>query len=76
VGGFVTVAGAGDQLVPFLDEQLQVAMDVGLKLDDGLGREGVRDDLPLPCVVGPVAGVEQTALDADERIVEGAVRFR
>jgi hypothetical protein len=46
-------------------------VDVGLELDDGLGGEDVRNDLPLARVVGPVACVEQAALDADEDIVEG-----
>jgi len=76
VGGPVAVGGRGNEVVPLLDEELEVAVDVGLELDDGLGGEGVRDDLPLAGVVRPVARVEDAALDADEGVVEGAVACR
>ena len=55
-----------------LDEKFEVAVDVGLELEDRLGREGMGDNLALAGVLGAVAGVEETALDADEGVVEGA----
>jgi hypothetical protein len=57
------------------DELLEVAVDVGLELDDGLGGEGVGYDLPLAGVVGAVSGGEDATLDADEGIVERPFEF-
>jgi hypothetical protein len=72
VGCFVGVGGGGgsDELVPLLDEGFQVVVDVGLELGDGLGGEGMRDDFAFTCMFGSVAGVEESALDGDEGVVE------
>ena len=68
------VAGGGvllgfGQVGPFGDEHVEVGVDVLLELADGFRGEGVRDDLPFAGVFGAVAGVEETALDADECVV-------
>ena len=65
----IGVGGPGD-LVPLVDEQLQVLLDVGLELEHGLGRKGVRYDLPLAGVLGPVPRVEEPAADRHEGVVE------
>jgi hypothetical protein len=44
-------------------------VDVLLELADGLGGEGVRDDLAFAGVFDAVARVEEAALDGDEGIV-------
>ena len=48
--------------------------NVGLKLEDALEGEDVRDDLALPRVILPIAGVEETSVDGHERIVEIALQ--
>ena len=48
-------------------------MDILLELADGLGREGVADDLALASVLNAVAGVEETTADRDESVVVFAV---
>lgn len=63
---------AGDEVVPLLDEELEVAVDVRLELGDGLEREGVRDDLALARVLVAVTRVEEASPDGDEGVVEVA----
>ena len=48
--------------------------DVRFKLEYALEGEGLRDDLALPRVVGPIAGGEDTSVDRNERIVEAALQ--
>jgi hypothetical protein len=45
-------------------------MDIWLKLQYRLGREGMRDYLALACVLRPISCVEETALNADESIIK------
>ena len=45
-------------------------MHVFLELANTLGREGVRDGLPLAGMLCSVSGVEKSSLDGHERIVE------
>lgn len=69
----VTSLGVGleiGELVPLLDESLNVAVDVLLELADRLGTESVRDGLTLPGVLLAIAGVEQTPANGDESIVK------
>jgi len=44
--------------------------DVRFKLEHALEREDVRDDLAFPCVIGPIASIEESSVDGHERIVE------
>ena len=46
------------QISPFLNEELQVTVDVLLELTDVLGAEGVADDFSLAGVFGAVASIE------------------
>lgn len=73
MGGAIGGGGCGDEVVELADEELEVAVDVGLELGDGFGGEGVGDNLALASVFGAVAGVEEASLDAYEGIVEVAV---
>ena len=57
------------QFGPAVHEHVEVGVDVLLELANGFGGEGVRHDLALPGVLGAVACVEETAVDADEGIV-------
>ena len=75
VGGLVGALGVLDQVVPLLDEELEVGVHVGLELQDRLGGKGVRDDLALAGVLGAVAGVEETTANAHEGIVEVTAGF-
>ena len=57
------------QLVPLGVEELEIAVDVLLKLTDRLCGKGMADDLALPCMLGAVTRVEEAAADGDESIV-------
>jgi len=57
-----------------LDEELKVAVNVGLELKNRLDGEGVRDDLALARVLSSVSGVEETSADADEGVIEVAAK--
>jgi hypothetical protein len=70
-----SIAGLGvglqiGELVPLLDERLNVSVDILFELANGLGAEGVGDSLALASVLGTVTSVEQTAADGDKGIVE------
>jgi hypothetical protein len=45
-------------------------MDVLLKLANGLRAEGVRNRLPLACMLGTITGVEETPADGHKSIIE------
>lgn len=61
-----------DEVVELLHKQLQVAVDVRLKLRDGPCREGVGHKLSLARVLCAIAGIEETATDGNKGIVEFA----
>ena len=48
--------------------------NVRFKLEDALEGEDVRDDLALPCVIGPITGVEEASVDGHERVVKVALQ--
>ena len=48
--------------------------NVRFELEDALEREDVRDDLALPGVIGPIAGIEETSVDGHERVVKIALQ--
>jgi hypothetical protein len=56
-----------------LYKEFGVAVDVLFELADGFHGEGVRDCLAFAGVFGTVAGVEETAADRDEGVIEVAV---
>jgi len=56
-------------LVPPSAEQLEVVVHVDFELADGFRAECMRDSLALACMLGTIAGVEQTALDRDKCII-------
>lgn len=58
------------QTVPLLHELLNVAVDILLKLANGLGTESVGNGLALAGVLDAVTGVEQATADRDKGIVE------
>lgn len=62
--------------MPLLDELFQVADDVLLELGDGLGAEGVGDDLAFAGVLCSIAGAEQVASDGYKCFIEVAVEGR
>lgn len=62
--------------MPLLDELLQVADDVLLELGDGLGAEGVGDDLAFAGVLCSIAGAENVASDGDKCCIVVAVEGR
>ena len=53
-----------------MEELGDVDLDFGLKGDDTLLREDVRDNLALTGVLTPIPNVEETALNRDESVVE------
>ena len=72
--GAVGVGSGLGHVVPLLDEELKVAVNVGLELKNRLDGEGVRDDLALARVLSSVSGVEETSADADEGVIEVAAK--
>lgn len=58
--------------IPLFDEQVEVLVHIGFELRDALCGEGVRNGLALAGVLYSVSGVEETALNRDEGIVEVA----
>nr|GFD58426.1 hypothetical protein [Tanacetum cinerariifolium] len=55
--------------VPALRQQLEVVVNVLLKLADGLGTERVRDRLALAGMLGAISRVEEASLDGDKGVV-------
>ena len=47
--------------------------DVRFELEHALGGEDVRDDLAFPCVIGPIASIEDPFVDGRECVVEIAL---
>ena len=66
--------GRRSQAVPLPHELDKIGVDVLFKVGDVLGREGVRDGLPLARVLGAVPRVEETAANGDKGIVVLAMR--
>lgn len=56
-----------------LNEKLDIAVNVLLELANRLGTESVRDSLALAGVLVTVTGIEETAANGDESVVEVAV---
>lgn len=54
---------------PFLQEQFEIGVDVLLELSDGLGRERVRHDFPLSCVLSTIPCIEQAPSDRHKGII-------
>lgn len=48
--------------------------NVRFELEHVLEGEDVRDDLALPCVIGPNTGIEESSVDGHERVVEIALQ--
>lgn len=61
---------SGGGVIPPTDECFDALADVRLKGDDALGCKGVGDDLALAGVLSAVAGVEESAADGYESVVE------
>lgn len=53
--------GFDGEIVPFLEQDVDGRGDVRLELANRFWSERVRDNLSLPCVLSPVARVEETA---------------
>jgi len=48
--------------------------NVRFELKDALEGEDVRDDLALPCVIGPITGVEEASVYGHERVIKVALQ--
>ena len=48
--------------------------NVRFELEDALKREDVRDNLALPCVIGPITGVEEASVYGHERVIKVALQ--
>lgn len=55
--------------VPLLRPQFEVLADIGLEFEDRLGGKCVRHNLALASMLGPVPGVEDSAMDRHEGVV-------
>ena len=67
---FQTLDGTLTKLIPLPNKLTNVLSHIRFKLQHALLREDMGDDLALPSMVGPDTGVEETAFDRDESIVE------
>lgn len=67
---FSSILGrCGDFGIPLFDQLSQIVLDVWFELGDALGAESMRDRLALPCMLGPIARVEEASSNGNEGII-------
>jgi hypothetical protein len=67
--GVTFIRSSGGKTVPLGDKKRQVPMHVFFELGNGLGGEGVGNGLALSCVLGTIAGIEESSLDGHKDVV-------